>query len=305
MFSDTTDPQHTKGDINYAFDQLDAMKRMEEAYRCCDYSSDIKCDADDGVSVNEDCRKKMVQWCYQVVEFYGIDREIVVASYSYIDRYIGELKDRSNILRCRKKYQLLVMTSLYVATKVFETKVIELSLLVKLSRGTYLKEDFESMERSILFTLKWHLNPPTSTSFARQYLMIASMKDMDEELTSASFGFVCAQIEKSLHQYRLALYRPSTVAVCGILNALEHLNPQFSTNRFTSSIDEICTICNIDLDMKDITEVREILSQVGFPRDIFQVNAPSTFENHSKNCFVGNIRYSPICVGRQSQSVSE
>ena len=305
MYSNKIETQDTHADLECAFNQLDAMKLTEEAYRCCDYSNDVKCDADDGVNVNEDCRNKMVQWCYQVVEFYGIDREIVVATFSYIDRYIGGLRDRSNILSCRKRYQLLVMTSLYVATKVFETKVIELSLLVKLSRGTYLKEDFENMERNLLFNLKWRLHPPTSTSFARQYLMIASMKDMDEALTSACFAFVCTQIEKSLHQYELALYRPSTVAACGILNALEHLDPQSSTDKFISRIEEISTICNVDLDMKDVEEVRRILCNIVFPTEIFSLNAPSTTENHSRNRFVGNIRYSPICVGRQSQTVVE
>jgi len=284
-----------------AVDQVEAMKFLEERYQCCDYSCRTEySNVNDGITVNRDCRSKMVQWCYQVIEFYDIDREIVVVAFSYADKYIGKVYARSTILKERKRYQLLVMTSLYVATKVFETKVIELNLLVKLGRGTYIKRDFEEMERDLLSTLEWRLHPPTPTSFIRQILLIASSMNMNEKFTSALFNLACFQIERGLHEYKLALCKPSTVATCAILNAFDLINT-YSASKSSLSDHGIFSICKIEVITNDVVKVRRLLNQEVYLPNTLPMNNPSASKNPTIKASVGNIRHSPICVGRQTQ----
>jgi len=289
-----------KCEIYNTVDQIGVMRGMEDRYQGCDYSQDIALSSEsDGVRVDDACRRKMIEWCFQVVQFYDIEREIVVVGFSYVDRYIGELTDRS-ILNDRKKYQLLVMTSIYLGTKVFGTKVIDINLLVNLGRETYLKEEFEEMERDILETLQWRVHPPTSMSFVRHLLMVASMLKMDADLVLELQKLSYFQIEKSLYEYKNSLINPSVVAICSIVNSLEHeLFDTLAHEVKTSFILELMRICNIDQESDDVQYGRCLLSNDSSP--IFKINYQkhgTGIENSRTHQSHDCVRLSPVCVSR-------
>lgn len=286
-----------ESDICHAIDQIEVMRSIEQRYRCCDYTQDAG-------EVDDECRRKMVQWCFQVVEFYDIDKERVAVSLSYVDNYIGKTSDKS-VLNDRKRYQLLVMTSLYLATKVYETKVIEIGLLVDLGRGTYLKEEFEEMEKDLLSTLEWRVHPPTPMTFVRQLMHIASMMNMDEKLKSNLLRLACYQIERGLFEFDMALLRPSTIAVCAILNAFDHSAfDSFPSPIKSSFIHEILRVCKIDVKTKEIEAGRHLLCHDVFPSSLYPADINADPRHPSMYTSGGSIRHSPICVGRQTQRLS-
>jgi hypothetical protein len=108
-------------DKSQILDQLQTMLIQERnIYIRCDYikkasSSNSRSYADAW------CRLKMVQWCYQVIDFVELSRDTVFIAISYLDRFFSTSTQRAKqVLENRKEYQLAVMTCLFMAIKLFE-----------------------------------------------------------------------------------------------------------------------------------------------------------------------------------------
>lgn len=145
------------------------MKRQEvAAYKVEDYlnpnymvpaadESSPMCQPSDGSSassstgtnssaagVNEDWRSKICEWSYQVIDHFDYDREIVAVSLSYLDRYL--CKRPVN----KRTFQLVAMTTLYLACKLYDPHKLRMASLIELSRGYFTEEHITAMEESIL-----------------------------------------------------------------------------------------------------------------------------------------------------------
>ena len=94
--------------------------------------------------VNEDWRSKICEWSYQVIDHFDYDREIVAVSLSYLDRYL--CKRPVN----KRTFQLVAMTTLYLACKLYDPNKLRMSSLIELSRGYFTEEHITAMEGSIL-----------------------------------------------------------------------------------------------------------------------------------------------------------
>ena len=96
--------------------------------------------------VNEDWRSKICEWSYQVIDHLDYDREIVAVSMHYLDRYLAKRTVD------KRTFQLLAMTTLHLATKLYSPRHQQLSIhiLRNLSRGYFDEEHITAMEQSIL-----------------------------------------------------------------------------------------------------------------------------------------------------------
>jgi hypothetical protein len=94
--------------------------------------------------VNEDWRSKICEWSYQVIDHFDYDREIVAVSLSYLDRYLCKRPVNN------RTFQLVAMTALYMACKLYEPNKMQVSNLLELCRGYFTEEHIYAMERSIL-----------------------------------------------------------------------------------------------------------------------------------------------------------
>ena len=96
--------------------------------------------------VNEDWRSKICEWSYQVIDHLDYDREIVAVSMHYLDRYLAKRTVD------KRTFQLLAMTTLHLATKLYSPRHQQLSIhiLRNLSRGYFDEEHITAMEESIL-----------------------------------------------------------------------------------------------------------------------------------------------------------
>lgn len=94
--------------------------------------------------INEVWREKICEWSYQVIDHFDFSREIVGIAISYLDRYLCRRPVN------KKHFQLLAMSCLYLAIKLYEPGTVSMKSMVDLSRGYFLVEHMVEMEMSIL-----------------------------------------------------------------------------------------------------------------------------------------------------------
>jgi len=170
-------------------------------------------------NIDDYCREQIVEWSFRVVDYFRIDREVVVLSLSMLDRFLA-------ICKCdRSTFKLAATTTLHVAVKLLHPcKLGELGILSDLSRGEFDMKDVALMEKHILESLNWKLHPPTSIAFCNlllDYFFSSQNIDMAptdiEDLYDISSFFT----ELAVCEYYFVGQIPSLVAVSSIINALE------------------------------------------------------------------------------------
>lgn len=172
------------------------------------------------LDINEDSRCKMVAWCHQVVDFCNFDRETVLISMNILDRFMMTPSGKQ-VKFDRKIYQLAAMTALYTAVKVHESEAMDPRLISSLSQGYYTCEQVDAMELKILTALTWRVNPPTSMAFVRQY--VALLPKMDDCIVEAVYDLSRFQTEVAVLEYNCLTVKPSTLALCSLINALDNV----------------------------------------------------------------------------------
>ena len=174
----------------------------------------------------------------QVVDHYGFDRETVTVAISYFDRMLWKSIATNYPTLC---HELLAVTSIYLAVKLFERaekRSYLLRDLVLMSRKKFNKEQIINMESEILSTLSWHVHPTTPQLFSFHFLRVvsrnvakyairngttaASLRRFDSStrkvLEMANFIIELSSFESSLVQER-----PSAIAAASIRLAIKEL----------------------------------------------------------------------------------
>jgi len=207
-------------DSSFIIDTIQAMHSQEASgYICGDYLNMYTSDA---VAVNVDCRTKMAQWCYSVVDFCSFNRETVAVAMSYLDRFLLTSAGLP-VLGDTNAFQLAAMTSLYTAVKIHEPEIMGVDLVSKLSRGQYTPEQIETMEYTMLQGLCWRVNTPTALSFVRKFLELLPQGTLEESIAEAAYDLSKFQSELAVGDYNLVPIQASTVAYASIINSLEGL----------------------------------------------------------------------------------
>jgi Cyclin, N-terminal domain len=208
-------------------DSLSVLMLQEESYKCRDYIGrrrkrtvhTMDMDLSDHVNddmVDEVCREKMCEWSYRVCDHFQTSREIVAFTFSFLDRFID---------RCscdRTAFKLAAMTALYMATKLLNAKQLSIRSLADLSRGEFEMAHIAEMERIILDTLEWRVNPPTVQSF------ITILRPLLGKLGSSSIvNDICDRAtffaELCVYDYQFITEERHFVATACFLNAIESL----------------------------------------------------------------------------------
>jgi len=171
-----------------------------------------------------------------------IDRDVVSISLSYFDRYLSRRASIDEAL-----YQLVAMTSLYVAVKLHSTRKISVSSMSALSKGHFRIDQIETMEVLLIRTLQWRLNPPTPTILLNiaSPIIHALVKDVYESY----------EIEE-LSRYLLELSvcdgffidkKQSSIAYASILVAMDYLSTCVNTKEKIASfvLDKSPVVTNL------------------------------------------------------------
>jgi Cyclin, C-terminal domain/Cyclin, N-terminal domain len=159
---------------------------------------------------------------------------------NHLDRYLGAYPCPVD----KNLFQLLAMTCLYLSIKlnVYKHLLIHgstssMDSILQLSKGYFTLAQMEKMEHDVLQRLQWHVHPPTPQTFVKHFLFFLSVEE-HEVHDLAQFI-----VELSVMDYFFVSYKPSEIAVAGVLIAFDRLLPNrqaqanFPFNRTLIEID--------------------------------------------------------------------
>lgn len=251
-------PTHVKDDVP---DRISIMLIQEEnEYSCFDYLAANEATLKQVAKpVDEDCRVKMCEWCYQVVDFCKFRRETVGIGMSYVDRYMCSSKGKK-ALGDRKEYQLVAMTCLYIAIKLHEPLEMETSLLADLSRGCYTEMEFANMEQDILEAIDWRVSGPTPLAFVLHYLAFLP-EIVPSSVVEAIFDYARYQTELGIADHCFVKSKPSVVGMAALLNALEGMDTDLLPERVQDLLIRTIVIYT-SIDLEEVEKVQIRLSTI-------------------------------------------
>jgi len=203
-------------------DQCDNKRKNKMLVRRQDKSS---------IVIDADCRSKMVLWCYSVASYCGCSRETVSIAVSVFDRYLASASG-SEALKSFRLFQLAAMTCFYTAIKIHEPQALSPDVFSKLSRGEYSVPELEEMERKILQSTGWRVNPPTAQSFAREFLLLVPSTMMTSATKQKALESARNQIEWSLHDFSFISAKASNIALAALFNAFDEMGLRSTAGDF-------------------------------------------------------------------------
>jgi len=197
------------------------------SYKCTDYLQKVCLtttnpnDADISIMINESWREKICKWTFEVIDHFEFQRETAFIALSYLDRFLSSRPVN------HRTFQLLSMTTLYLAVKLYEPKTLQISSLTELSRGLFNESHLSAMELVLLSELDWKVHPPTPQNFSKHFqhfLPIDNERIKLEILDLADF-----LMELSVCDYFFVTRKPSSIAMASILNALDIVCPKLAS----------------------------------------------------------------------------
>ncbi|CAB9507257.1 diatom-specific cyclin [Seminavis robusta] len=212
-------------------------------------------------AVTTQTRNVLCDWANKIIDFCSLDRETVEIAMSYVDRFAASAKGKE-VLQKSDRFQLLVVTALYVAIKVHETVAISTSQFEKISRNTFTSQDLESMERILLEGLEWKLHPPTSLGFVRSYMELVPSLKMSQAMKDTAFILCKVQTELAVRDSALVSARASTIAFASLLNAFEALGMSDSASGSFTVHCFVSKVANLSLVNKAVFYDQQILAPV-------------------------------------------
>jgi len=209
MLSEST----TSDDVR---ERIAALKQQEVVYESAEYLPTPR------TELSEKCVATMCQWCYQVVDHYGFERDTTQMALRCLEAFLRTPQGKP-FLETKSQYQLASMACLYLIIKVHERVELDVSAFCLLSRNAYNETQIRQVEQTIIFSLNWRLCPPTAAAFVRCYIQL-----LPSSLTLKSRRTL---LNLALHQtyiascsYNLSTrVSPSATALACVLNAFEIL----------------------------------------------------------------------------------
>lgn len=148
-------------------DEFDTLAKREAHFLCTNWleeahrKSSLEVTPICSKPVNGHCREKLVEWCYDVVDYFHFNEEVVEIAVSMVDRYLSTYAGK-HVIQSRQKFRLVFLTSLFVACKAIEKNTISSKDFAKFGRGVITWKDLIQMESEILFALNWRVYRPTT-----------------------------------------------------------------------------------------------------------------------------------------------
>lgn len=336
-------------------DQLSTMLAQEslDAYLCVDYLDfpnplNGEGENENCTPIDVSCRVKMTQWCYHLVDYSNFKRSTVSVAMSLLDRYLSAFSAcpcAKQAIECRKTFQLVCMTTLFMAMKMNEDTDFDARHLSSLSRKAYSAQDILDMERQILHTLKWRLNAPVALDFLKYLIsVLPSFQDerqrllLSDDTLSSIFDLCAFQIEVAVGDYYFVTQKQSTIAIASFLNVLEANANTFCCDNeddlimvcddhhfiINSLLEEIRFFTNVNIFTTEMDNARQRLNQLLYANDIMSLSmeekgsrslspndqtpddpASATKPSHEEVKTSSSRTPSPICVSRMSKRKAE
>jgi hypothetical protein len=206
--------------------------------------------------VDSECRSKMSEWCFQVIDFCKFSRETVAIAMSYLDRFLATPAG-NDAMQDRKVFQLAAMTSLYSAIKIHEPEAMEPKVIASLSRGAYTEDEVTAMELRILSAIEWRMNPPTAMAFVHHFLGLLPQGAMTDSEKEGTIEIAKFQTELAVNSYEFVGVNASTVAFASLSNALNCCNLDCEVE--CELLNNIAKVASIDSHSDEMLSVQDKL----------------------------------------------
>ena len=254
--------------------------------------------------VDEDCRKKMVNWCFTVVDSFNLSRESVWRAMDLLDRYLSSDKGLSSkALKNKQSFQLAATVCLYMAVKVYEDVEMTIGFLVKLCRNYYTASEIINMEHEILFALNWSVAVSTPLDFVRLCLQLESDL-IDPATTDSILEAAQRQLDLATSDVYFASCNHSSVGLACLGAALEEsgVSPALQEEFWI----ELSSLLDFDIASREVRDVeRRLLSGITScePKRQSQVVLSKTNQKSSNESESTNEQTSPVSIWAWAQSI--
>eukprot|EP00581_Thalassiosira_minuscula_P032561 CAMPEP_0183760994 /NCGR_PEP_ID=MMETSP0739-20130205/8130_1 /TAXON_ID=385413 /ORGANISM="Thalassiosira miniscula, Strain CCMP1093" /LENGTH=247 /DNA_ID=CAMNT_0025999057 /DNA_START=297 /DNA_END=1040 /DNA_ORIENTATION=+ len=222
------------------------MLNQESRYLCHDY---LKLTRRARGAVDVHCRAKVCEWIFHNIACAKLQRETAVVAINIMDRFLGSKSSplARRAVYNRKEYQLVAMTSLYIAAKVMETVGFDASTISRLSRGHHTADDITSCEHDILKSLRWMINGPTPLLFVSYILGL--LPNSARALVVPKLSSECHHLsEIAMGDYAFVPLRRSTIAIASVLNSLDSIAEEdFSHDKKNQFIEALSEAFDLDV----------------------------------------------------------
>lgn len=156
----------------YAQRIVNSWLKVEDKYRCLpnflEGQNDIK----------SYMREKLIDWIVEVNNRLHNRRETLYLCVNIIDRYVAtSIKNKTDVIT-RSNYQLVGVTSYFIASKYEEIYYTELHNLLPFADNIFREEDVRQMEIKIINALNYELTVPTTNKFLNRYLRVCVFTDL-------------------------------------------------------------------------------------------------------------------------------
>ena len=217
-------------------DTISAMLDQEVNYLSTNYLKMSK------ISISD--RAKVCKWVFDIVDRLKLHRETAIVAISYLDRVCSSTSKRAAKARGdRNEYQLVAVSSLFIAIKILELNILSADMLSYITKNMYTKDEITSCEEDILDTLQWKMFGPTSVQFA-DYIIALLPGDMIKakiQLRDESYR------QLTTTDYGCVPLRRSSLALAAVLNSLEHMHESIlSSDMRNRYLEEISMAFDID-----------------------------------------------------------
>lgn len=136
-------------------------RTMDSQYQCKENILDAH------PTVTNKMRSVLYDWLIEVCDVYHLHRETYHLSIAYIDQYLSRTSQFG-----KQKFQLLGITSLFVASKIEEIYPPRLCDFTYVTDNACSEQEILEMELDLMNILEWHLDPVTSISWLLVYLQV-------------------------------------------------------------------------------------------------------------------------------------
>jgi len=249
--------------------------------------------------VSEAWRRKLCEWCFEVVDHFNFDRETVSYALDYLDRVVAVKTDEKREALPKREFQLLAVTSLYMAIKIHgeideqegPRRKLRIGAFVELSRGFFSVQVIEDMESKMLAILKWRVNPPTCLRFIAFLLRLCpkwNSRDYPDHNSHAAVMRNLYDVARYLTELSVCVStfafqsKPSVTAYGSILCAIEALRSPLPSdvraaflNNMAESANLYPSADNVRRAYSNIKELSPTMFQEDDPLPEFLVEATS------------------------------
>ncbi|KAG1685267.1 hypothetical protein DVH05_009635 [Phytophthora capsici] len=192
------------------------------------------------IDINAKMRSILVDWLIDVHYKYGLLPQTLHIAVLLIDRFLEK-----GVSVDRQRLQLVGITAMFIASKYEEIYPPEAKDFVKITDNAYTREQVFEMEAKMLAAIGYRVTFPTAFQFMKRF--VKASRTCDDRVEH----FAHYVIDRSLQEYKLMKYRPSTIAASAVYLArtqmgdspawsptLEH-HSSYSESDLSSSIKEL------------------------------------------------------------------